>query len=261
MVLLGGLHLIIPTALMFATVVATSGRSSERAWPTTHEMAASILGGCMYTCTGLTNLALLRSDSRIAPAMAYTNSIMAWSSTCFGPCITFVQTAPLNFAISYGHWYCVPNFGWGVEWGLQLLFEAGSGLRAVALMAASIGSYFLQNLFANRDTGFQLAFLPQVAMAIGMCAVCFRRFQSGAAARALALWVAACVCFLLLEGGGREALVPHIGKSAATLAIQTCDCCQIHFSTRFFVCLFRTKHARAAAKEKLDESAAGSWWR
>ena len=165
----------------------------------------------MYTCTGLTNLALLRSDSRIAPAMAYTNSIMAWSSTCFGPCITFVQTAPLNFAISYGHWYCVPNFGWGVEWGLQLLFEAGSGLRAVALMAASIGSYFLQNLFANRDTGFQLAFLPQVAMAIGMCAVCFRRFQSGAAARALALWVAACVCFLLLE---EEAAKP----SSRTLA-------------------------------------------
>lgn len=50
---------------------------------------------------------------------------------------------------------------WGVEWGLQLLGPAGSGLRAVVLMSGSTGSYFLEFAFPG---GFELALLPQVVI-------------------------------------------------------------------------------------------------
>lgn len=272
MVLLGAAHLLIPTTTMFSIVVLTAERVDSPPWTAAH-LLTSLVGGSFYTTAGLTNLLLLSFDTRLEPRMAYTNSIMAWSAFFFGPAIAFVHLAPLNFLISYGHWYCIPNFGWGVEWGLQLLGPAGSSTRAAAIMLASIGSFFLKYAFEG-ETGFLIAFLPQVVAAIAMCAYCVRAHPSAAAARALAVWVTACGAFLLLENF-HEALVPLVGKGAATLATQSCDCCQIHFSTRFFVCMFRTKHAKAAAKRRADgdsvmeislakpdaDAAAGPWWR
>jgi len=189
---------------------------------------------------------------KLTPDMAYANSIMAWSAFFFGPAISFCHLAPLRFSLDYGRWYCIPNFGWGLEWGLQLLGDSsGSGLRAFAIMALSISSYALTFALADQETGFNVAFLPQVVGAIVMCVVCFRRFRSAAAGKALAIWVSACILFLLQEA----VMAAHVGPGKAlegfeaplTITTQICDCTQIHFSIRFFVCMYRSKHAREAA--------------
>jgi len=240
--LLGGVHLLVPTIAMFVACIA-SASPLERDIDM-RSLATSIAGGTMYTCTGLLNLVLLRSDTRLAPRMAYSNSIMAWSAFFFGPAIAFTQQAPLSFFLHYGRWYCIPNFGWGVEWGLQLLGTEGSGLRCAVIMSLSIASYFLVFAFGDRETGFLIALMPQVVAAIAMCVYCFCRVPSRGAAKALFMWVAACICFLIFQNWYGD-MAAAVGPTVATLAIKTCDCTQIHFSTRFFTCLFRTKHHAA----------------
>ena len=256
MLLLGLVHLLLPTIAMFAATIVTATPEHEPHHGDSHRriyIATSVFGGCLYTATGLANILLLRGDSKISPRMAYSNSIMAWSACFFGPAIAFVHIAPLDFLLDYGKWYCIPNFGWGVEWGLQLLGPAGSGLRAAVLMTLSIGSYFLKFAFppAEQEIGFLIAFLPQVAGAIIMCCLCFRRFRSAAAAKALIVWVTACMFFLVLSAvdvGDSFAL-----QTARTIAVQLCDNTQIHFSIRFFVCMFRVKHSREPHEEVTEE--------
>jgi hypothetical protein len=250
MVLIGAVHLLVPTIAMFALCVATAKEPTAALVSNTtsseghgrHDLFA-ILGGALYTLTGTANLFLLRSDTKLSPAMAYTNSIMAWSSFFFGPAIAFIHMSSLRFTLSYGRWYAVPNYGWGVEWALQLLGQAGSGTRAYVIMALSIASYFLTFAFDDPDIGFNIAFLPQVVVCVAMCVVCFCRFRSVAAGRALALWVSACTLFLILHTVHPKTVT---GDTVLTIVTQCCDCTQIHFSIRFFVCMFRSKHARTA---------------
>ena len=115
MLLLGCVHLLLPTIAMFAATVVTAAPSPQPHPATGFRriyIASSVFGGCLYTATGLANVALLRGDSKVSPRMAYTNSIMAWSACFFGPAIAFVHIAPLDFLLDYGKWYCMPNFGW-----------------------------------------------------------------------------------------------------------------------------------------------------
>merc|ERR1719247_3790862 len=120
---------------MFALCVATASEpiaAQSNSTVTAHRRhdMFPVLGGMLYSVTGTVNLLLLRSDARLSPVMAYTNSIMAWSAFFFGPAIAYIHMSSLDFKLSYGRWYCVPNYGWGVEWALQLLGAAGSGTRA-----------------------------------------------------------------------------------------------------------------------------------
>lgn len=232
----GMVHLLIPTIAMFVAVVATPTPCTTPHDRTEAYQITSIIGGVLYSATGAINVALLATDAKLSPRMAYTNSIMAWSSLFFGPAISYVHLAPQCFLFDYGRWYATPNFGWGVEWGLQLLGPAGPTWRAVVIMSLSIASYFLAFAFDDPNTGFYLAFGPQVAGAIIMCVLCFRRYRSAAAARALVMWVSACGCFLLLN------VLPGLPPVVKTALIQVCDNTQIHFSIRFFVCMFRMKH-------------------
>ena len=245
MLFMSSMHLLIPSICMFAACIATATQKESHATP--EYIAVSIVGGCLYTGTGLLNVLLLRRDARLTPTMVYSNSIMAWSAFFFGPAITYCHIAPLSFLFHYGKWAAVPNFGWGVEWGLQLLDAKSrtSGIRALILMTLSIGSYFLSFAFADPETGFMIIFLPQVAAAIIMCAICLYRYRSIAAGRALAVWVSACACFLVLSAISTDGT--FAGETARTLAVQVCDNTQIHFSIRFFVCMFRTKNARETA--------------
>jgi hypothetical protein len=174
----------------------------------------------LYTLTGAWNLRSLRRDAALEPAAVYVNSIMAWSALSFGPAQLLTDYPSLKWRLLYGEWCACPNFGWGVEWGLQLLGPSGSGWRAAALMAASIASYGLKFAWPSDEqegeqaseqtgeqAGFLAALLPQVAAAILMCVVCFHRYRSRAAGVALARWVTACALFLVLHEV--EALLPE----------------------------------------------------
>jgi len=229
-------HLLIPTIGMFTAVLATPEPCAKPHNRTEAYELTSIVGGVLYSTTGALNVVLLSRDARLSPKMVYTNSIMAWSSFFFGPAIAYVHLAPQCFPLDYGRWYATPNFGWGVEWGLQLLGPAGSGLRAVVIMTLSIASYFLTFAFDDPNIGFYIAFAPQCAAAILMCVICFCRYRSAAAARALVMWVSACGVFLVLN------MVTGLPPVLQTCLIQLCDNTQIHFSIRFFVCMFRMKH-------------------
>merc|ERR1711865_405026 len=59
---------------------------------------------------------------------------------------------------------------------------AGSSWRALAIMSASIASYFVKFAFPEgNETGFYLIFVPQLVGALIMCGICFYKFRSRAA--------------------------------------------------------------------------------
>merc|ERR1711990_305750 len=245
----GCLHLIVPTVLMLAACFLTADGAGEDKDVDLSD-APYIAGSLLYTLTGLWNVLSLRSDPDLAPGMVYTNSIMSFSALFFGPAQLAIYFSPLHFVLKYGEWYCIPNFGWGVEWGLQLLGDTGSGLRALVIMSLSIASYGLKFLF---EGGFLVAFLPQVVAAIVMCVWCFRRYNGPEAAWALGFWVSACLVFLILHEV--EYLLPttwhqhEAFEPTRSFVTKACDCTQTHFSIRFFVAMFRQKHTTTMASD------------
>lgn len=252
----GLLHLIVPTVLMLAACFLTADGSEEEKVVDLSKDVPYIAGSMLYTLTGLWNILSLRSDPDLAPGMVYTNSIMAYSALFFGPAQIATYFSPLRFVLLYAEWYCIPNFGWGVEWGLQLLGDTGSGWRALVIMSLSIASYGLKFLF---EGGFLVAFLPQVVAAIAMCVWCFRRYNGPEAAWALGFWVSACLVFLILHEV--ESVIPatwhehQAFEPIRSFVTKVSDCTQIHFSIRFFVAMFRQKHTTMMASdfEGVDE--------
>merc|ERR1711865_61545 len=130
---------------------------------------------------------------------------------------------------------------------------AGSSWRALAIMSASIASYFVKFAFPEgNETGFYLIFVPQLVGALIMCGICFYKFRSRAAGIQLGCFIVACLFFSVLhffeapEGWG--AVIQGC-------LIKCCDCSQIHFSIRLYVSMFETKSLEASLKQ----DGSGGW--
>merc|ERR1712060_627611 len=141
-----------------------------------------------------------------------------------------------RWPLKFDYWFTLPNFGWGIEWGLHLLGDAnteGCGLRAVIIMSLSIASIGLEYVIPGK-MGYNIAILPQVVGAIGMSVHCIRCYYSQQAVRALCFFLIACVGFLLLheiDGFLPAALTGATGyETAKIVVIKLCDNIQIHFS-------------------------------
>merc|ERR1712187_435777 len=61
------------------------------------------------------------------------NSYMCWSAVIFGPLqiLTDVVVPALGYGwtLKFDYWYTLPNFGWAIEWGWQLLDKKNKTAR------------------------------------------------------------------------------------------------------------------------------------
>lgn len=213
---------------------------------TKFEIMIDVFGSSLYIFTGYYNLLSLYYDNKLTPNMIYSNAFMCWSAFYFG----FIQfytdsIATLDWLLKFDYWYTLPNFGWGIEWGLHLLGEEKCNNRTLVIILVSISSIVLDYMGLGK-IGYHLAIVPQVIFSV-LIAICgLFKYYSDKAFLNFIIFLSACMFFLILHE--IDIVIPNFilnmryYETFKILLIKICDNVQIHYSIRLFIEMFHKKN-------------------